>query len=148
MAITKVLARHWKIEIDVGTAQGPAWVEIKGLSSFSWSAEKASADTTSFDEGGVRSHLPASRGMTLSLEGYYLEDPQTGERDPGQEAVEELARKVGPEGIGTFRITSPGGTVREFDASANVAGTGGGTDDPTSWSVELEISGAVREVTP
>lgn len=146
MGVTKVLARGFKFEVQVSAQDGGTeWEEIKGINTFTWANSKSSANTTSFDENGRQSHLPASRGATLTLEGFYLEDPDTGERDPGQKAVEDLAKLVGPEGLGTFRITSPGGKVKEFQASANIGGVGGGTDDPASWSVELEISGEIVE---
>src|SRR5690606_10420287 len=105
MAVTKVLARGWKFEINTGTPEIPAWTPIKGINSFSIATTKNDADVTDFDSDGWLKHIPASRGRSITLEGFYLEDPDTGDRDPGQEAVEELADKVGFPALAQFRMT-------------------------------------------
>jgi uncharacterized protein YjdB len=140
MAAVKVLARGWKVEI-----QNPdtlSWNEIKGIDTLTFSGSKNDADTTTFDDNGWNTHLVASRGRTISLGGKYLEDPTTGDRDAGQSLVDALNDAIGTESLGSFKLTSPFGTVREFTASANVADVGGGNDDPTAWSCELTCSGA------
>lgn len=145
MAAVKVLARGWKVEI-----QNPdtlAWKEVKGLNSLTFDGEKNDADTTTFDDAGWNTHLVASRGRTVGLEGYYLEDPANGGRDDGQSLVDELSDAIGTDSLGNFKLTSPYGTVREFTASANVSGVGGGNDDPTGWSAELTVSGAANFAT-
>jgi len=140
MAVTKCLARDWIVEIGDGGAT-PVWTEIKGINTLTFGSSKNDADTTSFDNGGVNTHLVASRGYTLTLEGFYMIDVETGDREPGQQLVEELADKIGPSSIGQFRLTDPAGLVRTFSASANIGDVGGGNDDPTSWGAELTISG-------
>ena len=62
---------------------------------------------------------------------------------PGQAAVEVLAQAVGLAALGSFRVTSPGGNVDSFLASAEVTTAGGGHNDPAAWSAKLTISGAV-----
>lgn len=142
MAVTKVLARGWTFEIQTDEAT-PTYVPIGGINNFSVSPTKNDADVTDFDSEGREEHLPASRGLSITVEGFYLEDPDTGERDPGQQAVEELADKIGVQGIAGFRMTSPGGNTKEFKASANVTSPGGGNNDPASWSAELTVSGKI-----
>ena len=142
MAIVKVLARGWKVEVGNG-ANPETFIEIKGLKSLGFDNEKTDADTTSFDEDGAKSHIVASRGSKLSLEGNFLEDQTNGSRDPGQQAVEDLAELIGPASLGNFRLTSPGGKMRNFIASANVSGIGGGTDDPTGWKADITVSGKI-----
>lgn len=138
--MVKVLARGWSLEIESAT---DVYTEIKGLTSLTFASEKNDADTTTFDSNGWTEHLVASRSKSLSVEGFYLEDPSTGTRDPGQQAVDLLSEKIGQDSLGTFKLTSPGGTVRTFSASANVSSIGGGNDDPTGWSCEFAISGQV-----
>ena len=83
------------------------------------------------------------RGLEFTIAGHHLEDALTGDRDPGQAAVETLARAVGLAAMGRFRVTSPGGNVDSFLASAEVTTAGGGHNDPAAWSAKLTISGAV-----
>lgn len=141
MAKVKVLARDWKVEIQKPNALEETYVEINGINSITFGSSKNDADTTSFDNGGVNTHIVASRGYSLSVEGMYLVDVNTGERDEGQQLTEDLADQIGPASIGGFRVTDPAGNVRKFMASVNVGDVGGGNDDPTSWGAECTISG-------
>lgn len=140
MAVTKVLARGWKLEVEDPTMTG-TWIQVKGLKTFTFSESKEDADTTDFDSGGWAEHMVAQRAKEIGVEAHYLEDKQTGDRDPGQEAVEVYAAKVGEDSLGKFRITSPGGTARTFYASAVVGERGGGINDPSNWNCTLTISG-------
>ncbi len=69
MAVTKVLARDWKKQI----LAGGNYVEIKGIRSFTVATTKQDADTSDFESQGWNTHLVAARGMTLTLEGFYME---------------------------------------------------------------------------
>lgn len=143
MAETKVLARDHTFEINTGTVGSPTWVEIKGIATYAPASVKNDANTTSYDEDGQQSHLPASRGGTMTLTGFKLEDVDDGSRDPGQEAVEAINEVVGPDGLKQFRVTTPGGTTKTFLASAQVTEGGGGVDDASAWEAVLTRSGAV-----
>jgi hypothetical protein len=145
MAAVKVLARGWKISIRTAAA---TFLDVKGLTTLTFNGEKNDADTTTFDSEGVQEHMVASRANSMSMEGYHLEDPVTGDRDPGQEAVEALAEKVGAGSLAIFKRVSPGGNIKYFYASANVTGVGGANDDPTGWSAELKVSGKLLEAEP
>jgi len=141
MAITKVLAREWVVQINTGTYGTPTWTNIGGLTSLTFSTSKNDADTTDFDSDGQMEHIPASRSREIGLEGFYEEDASTGDRDSGQEAVEGYMDLTGAAGLADFKLTSPGGTAKRFYASVNVSDVGGGNDDPTSWNVTLTVTG-------
>jgi hypothetical protein len=141
MALAKVLARDWVLYI--ANENILQYIEVKGLTNLIFDREKTDADTTDFNSDGQTEHLVASRGIIISLEGYYLEDQSNGDRDPGQSLVEDLSELVGANGIARFILISPAGIVRHFNASANVTGTGGGNDDPTGWKCTLNVSGEV-----
>jgi hypothetical protein len=145
MAVAKVLARDWTIEVQLANESYQA---IGGINSFSPSPEKNDADTTDFDSAGNLEHLPASRGMSYTFEGFFLVDVATGARDTGQERVEVLGDLVGPAGLGHMKLTSPpasGAEVWDFDCSINVTPPGGGNDDAASWSFEATVSGAINK---
>ena len=140
----KILARGWTIEINSNTGSALAsatWQEIGEISSFTIDTSKNDADTTTFQDDGFMTHVVASRGSTISLEGLYFEDQTTGARDPGQLLVDQLGIEIGQSSTEYFRITSPFGTSKIIKASANVSGIGGGNDDPTAWTAELTVSG-------
>lgn len=140
MAVVKVAANAFKVEVLTDPAL-QTWTEIKGLNSIEFSPSSERADTTSYDDGGWASHLLVQRGLSLTLEGFRLEDPDTGARDPGQEFVEDLGMAVGAAAVGTFRLTSPGGETIQFTATVDATPLGGGNTDAATWSAELQVTG-------
>ena len=145
MAETEILARDYTFELNTGTEASPTWVEVEGLNTWAHAPASGEADTTTFDDDGDMTHLKASRGHTFTLSGLLQEDEGDGSRAAGQEAVESWALLKGTASLKQFRITSPGGNVRTFNASAEVTKGGGGNDDPDAWSVAVHVSGPITD---
>jgi hypothetical protein len=140
MPIVRVLAREWKIEVKNSSSE---FVEIGGINTFAFGGGKTDADTTGFDSEGWSEHLVAQRGRTLTIEGFFLEDPTDGTRDPGQAVIDELASKISSEAIGDFKLTTPGGKVMQFSGSVEPADVGGSTNDVTSWGATITVTGNI-----
>lgn len=142
--LTKTLTRQVKHQINAGTEAVPIWTDINGLTGASGSGQQTNADTTTFDEDGVESHLPAARGRTFSLTGLrgYV-NLTTGVRDPGQVACEAAAALIGPSGLKQFRRILPDGvgTCQTMLASFNISNDGGNLNDAEQWSIEVTRSG-------
>lgn len=141
MAETEVSARGWTYEINTGTSGSPVWVEILGIVDVSHKPGSGKADATNNKDAGSPRHRRQSRSHEWTLKGNYLEDPDNGDRDPGQEACETLAAAVDIDSLGQFRFTSPGGSVRTFDATCEVTHSPGKEDGFTSWECMVEQSG-------
>jgi len=142
MAVTKVLARDWGK--DIRTSTGPdVYTNIAGIRAFGIDPNKQDVDTSDFDSNGWTEHMVAARGLTITLDGFFMEDVATKARDAGQEAVESLSRNVGPTSIGRFRLTTPGGTTWTFDATAEVGGPSGDVNAVADWKATLNVSGQV-----
>ena len=140
MALVRVLARDWVFEVE-GTAG--TFVPVGGLHTFGLSGTKVDTDTTGFDSEGWAEHLVTERAHSLTLSGFFIEDQTTGERDPGQAIIDELATKIGEDAIGNFKLTSPGGTVMTFKGSVEPGDIGGGKNDATSWGATITVTGKV-----
>lgn len=140
MALTKFLARDLKFEIE-DPASGGDFVEVKGLETLTHSPSTTQADTTDFQSGGRKEHLVAERGDEWTLAGYKLEDVDTGDYDPGQSLVEDLAKQISVDSIGRVRITSPGGNTITCEASAEATLPGGGHNDPAAWGAKITFTG-------
>lgn len=141
MAIRKVLARGWTLEVE--DPVGLLWYTVTGLMSFTFETGKNNAPTTTFDSAGQEEHQVASRNRRIGFEGKFLEDQTSKERDDGQYYMEYVADQIGVSSVANFRLTSPAGTIRTFEGSVNIGSVGGGNDDATDWSGEIEVSGAV-----
>jgi len=121
------------------------YLHISGINSFSPSQEKNDADTTDFDSQGWMEHIVASRGVSFDVEGYHIEDEETGLRDAGQERIEEIGQLVANESITGLRLINPSGENVDFDVSIDAPqfgqSTGGGNDDPAGWSCTMTVTG-------
>ena len=142
MAVEKVNARDWVVEINTGSVAVPVWTQIGGLTSIGIGRNDVDEDTTDFDSGGLEESEIMQRGKTITLSGRFLEDPANGDRDAGQEAVEAHAEAVGAASKDQYRFTSPGGTGKIAFFTAKITEVGGGNNAKTSWGVELKRTGA------
>jgi hypothetical protein len=145
MPITKVLARKWKAEIGTQIAT-PVYTVINGLTTLTFSNDKEDVDTTDFTSDGRVEHMVASRSAEVSIEGFMLEDTSNKGRDPGQQAVEAAGNAIGASSLYPIRITTPGGTVKTFQASVTIGDMGGGNNDASSWGATFVVSGSITSV--
>ena len=144
MAVTRFLARDLVVEVDPGSG----FIPIGGLTTIAHAPSKTDADSTGFDSAGHAEHVVVERGETWTLTGFYLEDVSTGARDAGQDAIEDLSQEIGPSALAAFKITSPGGNVIHFSASADLTGPDGGHNDLAKFQAVLKVSGATTYTGP
>lgn len=140
----KVLSRDFDISVNTGTEESPTWTPILGLDEdgITWAESGREVDFMDADDGGFAKPVPIGRGYTVTLKGARIEDADTGERDPGQAAVEAVMDAMGPEALLGYQIASPaasGAEVLEFKAWATVTPFGG--SDKATWGAELKVYG-------
>jgi hypothetical protein len=141
MPPVKILARSLLIELNTGTDALPVWTPIGGVNSLTFDSDKTDVDETDFDSDGWAEHSVAQRGRKIALQGFYKEDPATGDQDPGQEALIALSDAVGPDSLKPLRITTPGGNTTVYQVSADAKNTGGGLNDDAGFACDLAVSG-------
>ncbi|MFA9432891.1 MULTISPECIES: phage tail tube protein [unclassified Egicoccus] len=140
--LSVIPAREWTFEISDGAAE-PTFIEIGGLDNFGWDRQTASEETDDFSSQGQGASLPMRRASTIALSGHRLEDPDTGDRDPGQEEIETSAELIGAAAVRDFQVTTPGGKVGTFVGWAEMGSTGGGKNNKTGWAATLHINGRI-----
>lgn len=141
MAATVIPARFFSLEVEVGYS----WTRVNGLTGLTPNPSDTNADAGTYDTGGFAAHQVMERGMAYTLVGLRLEDVDTGDRDPGQQAIEELADLIGPEANGHFRVKSPGGLTDTFFATVSDVGPfGGSKTDLATWGATLTVNGQVE----
>jgi len=102
MAVKKIPARDIIVQVHDGETPG-TWVDIKGLTTatINPAENEEVVDATTFGSDGHYEQLVMQRGASITLEGFKLQDPDTGDLDPGQERCEELATETGVASLGS-----------------------------------------------
>jgi hypothetical protein len=146
VAREKILARDFVFELS--TDGGTTWLPIGGIETWSPSSDITRTDDTDFDSDGWAEHKVVARGRSLTLEGFYKEDPSGAsgtplgaDQDPGQAALIDLSDAIGYASVQDFRITSPGGNKTEGKVSADVTFGGGDKNGNASFSAQLTWQG-------
>ena len=141
------LAREYELEINTGTTAEPDWTVIRGWTSLAPSAETETTDDTHAHSAGWAEHKVAQRGITFGLDLQVLRD-ESGDLDPGQQALRDLSELVGSESNGEFRwYHKPSGDGFTFLASIELPWPGGGHNDNATVSGTLTVSGQPSPVT-
>lgn len=138
-AIYKFKASNLLMEVKNGLGE---YVPVNGLNTITLNRTMNTADTTTFDEGGMMSHLPTSGTFQFTCEGFLYLDPATGLLDEGQGIVDSKVFAFGHAGFNDYRMTikdDNGDSLKgyEFRASTSPSDVGGGVDDGISWGATL-----------
>lgn len=145
MATKKIAARDIIIEVSDG-ATPAVWLPIGGLTTatINPAENEEVVDATTFGSDGHYEQLVMQRGASITLEGFKLQDPSTGDLDPGQERCEELAAETGVASLGSVRFRHPADAEWKVwpEATFSLGEQGGGNNDLTSWSCTIVRSGA------
>lgn len=149
MAIRKTLASGWVFEIgDAAGGTSTTFTEIKGGNTWGEEWAENEVDNTDFQSGDWNEHGITRRGLTITLEGFYLVDEADGTRDPGQTAVEAAAKLTGQAAYKDFNVyhaaTDLGFTG---EVTFRLSGAGGGTDDNSSWGFTAVFNGEPQAYT-
>src|SRR5690625_2898965 len=141
----EILAREMVVDLETAP---DTFTPIEAVESITVNPGKTDADTGHFDAAGWARHIVAERSLELTLNVVYQEDEDTGDRPPGQQALQELAQKIGYQSLGVFRIYGPNGKGLKFKASASAPPiAGGGRNEAGTYSVTITVSDAPEPVT-
>ena len=137
-------AREFIFEVNAGTDTVPDYLAIGGFNTWSHTPASNDVDTTKFSNAGRLSHMKISRGDAFTMAGFRLEDPDTGDVDPGQLECDAWGQQLGHASRRLFRITSAiTGKSQTFRCTAEVNTDGGGNDDVQPFSLALTVDGTI-----
>lgn len=148
MAIRKYLARDHKFYIS--TDNRATWTPISGIATWGFTIDNNDEDVSTTDSGGWGSSMYTQHTASLSLEGFFLVDSLTGDRDQGQLLAERAATKVGYDAYRDIKIEAVptiSGVQSTAIGSIIVTGTialgdmGGAVTDVDPWNVEVAVDG-------
>lgn len=144
MALHQLNARDLIVEVSDGSTPA-TWTEVAGItsSSLNLAENEAVADTTTYASNGYYSEEVMQRGASLTLGGFVLIDPETGDRDPGQEAVEALGAAVGYDSRGQirFRMLSASTDWTIWDCTVSLGEQSGETNAKRTWNATFRRCG-------
>lgn len=80
------------------------WIQISGITSWSISYAREVADLSKFNDLGWSASITTSRAGSINLEGFYLTDISTGDKDLGQLLCDQAANGLGYNGLRAFKI--------------------------------------------
>lgn len=123
------------------------WITVSGINSITWSSEASTVDTTDFDSDGWQANFTVTRGATLSFEGHYLVDEDTGVRDSGQAMCDVAAHQFGQGGARFLKLEAVKSTNRNapighiiISANLQKGDIGGGMEDLNAFSITAPLS--------
>lgn len=96
----RYLARNHKFYVNDGTN----WLQISGIRSWTFGIQYEDADDSKFNDNGWMSYVVISRAGIINLEGFFLADSTTGERDSGQQACDNACKSLGFNALRSFKI--------------------------------------------
>lgn len=143
MGVEKINARDLVFQISDG-AVSPTWYSIGGMNSFkpNPSENEETADETDFNSGGHYEFSIMQRGAKLEMEGFYMQDPVAGTRDPGQQRLEAAAELVGYGSKVDVRFRYPGSANwKVWKAGITVGEQGGAVNDKGAFVASALRSG-------
>jgi hypothetical protein len=129
------------VAINTGTEEVPVWTEIGGITQVTPDTSSNMVDDTDFQDAGWQKQKIAQRGKSLKLSGNYLEDPDSGEQDLGQQALFAAGDMVGYDSTVMFKTTSIGGGETAFEAIVEASWGGGGNNDNGTFDATLTVNG-------
>lgn len=144
MAVAKLPARN--IIFQVQAADGVTWLSVGGLNDFTAdpSANSASADTTTFDSGGVYEGRVMQRGAMITIAGLRMADTVTAAQDAGQARLDTLGTLTGESSVGTirFRYGTADPQWRVWTCTVESSAVGGKNNDESSWGAKISRTAA------
>jgi hypothetical protein len=115
------------------------WLVISGVNTFTRGTESTDVDASDFDSAGWGSDFSVTKKFSIGIQGHYLVDEVTGDKNSGQQLAEQAAHGFGPsafrwvkmEALNTARDTVIGSII--IQASAKLGESGGGMEDLEPW---------------
>lgn len=134
--------RDWQISIQ--DKAGMRWVRVRGLRQMNRETESETADGSAATDLWAEPYV-TKRSAVLRLNGRAVCDAATGERDEGQQLLDDYAETAGCEGDAAIRFADPYGHALEADFVVTAAGReANDTEYGVSW--ELRQVGEAEEL--
>ncbi len=138
-----VPARNWKFFIlDIFSDVEDDYVEIEGVTTFSYDSEMETADISDFSSDGWKRETVTSRGKSLSIDVNYMVNTSNGSMSRGQELLNYYSKQIGSFAECTIKMYDPIMKGTKFNCIVNPkTQVEGGVNDATTTSYDINING-------
>lgn len=135
------LARRWRLEINMGTAEAPAWQLCPGVTEFQWTAEPNIEDSTSYDTDGWTENTKTAQAWEVSATFNRKHTPDDTAYSPVHEKIRTAFFAYGDASKVHLRFMDRNGLPEAYEGKALVNWAPSGGEYTALDQVEATFTG-------
>lgn len=135
------LARRFRTEINMGTAEAPDWTLLPAIYEFLPKIEGVDQDDSDYDSNGWGSENRTARKWALEIKLRHKLNPETQAENPVQEKVRLAGRSVGFDAVVHVRWYDRNGGPEAEEGYALASWESDGGDQEASDNVTVNLKG-------
>ncbi|MBL1100148.1 phage tail tube protein [Streptomyces coffeae] len=143
------LARRWRLEVNMGTAEAADWQLCPAITSFEWSAEPNHEDSSTYDDDGWAGNTKTGQAWEVQATFNRKTSTDFTAYHPVHEKLRAVAMGWGADSEVPVRWMDRNGLPEAYQGSALVewAPSGGETNDLDQVEVTLTGNGPLSQIT-
>ncbi|AZM46566.1 hypothetical protein DMB38_12750 [Streptomyces sp. WAC 06738] len=135
------LARRWRLEINMGTAEAPSWALCPGVTEFQWTAEPNIEDSTSYDTDGWTENTKTAQAWEVSTTFNRKHTPDDTAYSPVHEKIRTAFFAYGDDSKVHLRFMDRNGLPEAYEGKALVNWAPSGGEYTALDQVEATFTG-------
>lgn len=140
--LVSTLARKFKVEVNTGTTEVPAWTQVRAIADLKPAVETNLEDDSDYDGEGWASESKTQLKWSLEIKVGRKIGFTTGVYDPGQEVLRSAAVAFGQDGTVEMRWYDRNGGPEAYQGFGNVSWEPEGGDSKSLDMVTIKVSGS------
>lgn len=114
------LARRYRLELNMGTADAPDWQLVPGVMEFTPATEPNVEEVTTYDSEGWGEHAVTQLDWQVEVQLAHRHHPETGAFNPVQVELRQIARRFGAGSYAHIRYYDRSGQPDAYEGRALV----------------------------
>ncbi|MFD7508120.1 phage tail tube protein [Streptomyces sp. NPDC059853] len=136
------LARRYRLECNMGTADAPDWQLVPGVLEFKPAEEPTQEEVTTYDSEGWGEHAVTQLDWQIETKLAHRHHPETGEFNPVQVHLRKTARRFAAASYVHLRYFDRSGQPDAYEGRALVTWAPEGGDAKTTDQVAVTFKGS------
>ncbi|MFB4320672.1 phage tail tube protein [Actinomadura sp. 21ATH] len=139
--LTSTLARRWILEVNTGTVSSPVWTRVRAIGELKPTQENNMEDDSDYDSDGWASNTKTQMSWEIETKILRKKGVESGNHDPGQEALRAKADQFGAAGTAHVRWYDREGGPEAYQGFGSVSWEPEGGDAKDLEAVTVKITG-------